>query len=240
MSENLNLWDKVQSTDPKHTKEYKGAGGFQGTAINATYIVKRLTEVFGKCGDGWGYEVIDERFDQGGPLMNKEGVAVCNASIHTMKIRLWYKTDDGVKHADHYGHTPFVYANKFGIQTEQEPAKKSLTDALKKAATMLGFGADIHLGMFDDLEYLQEAQNESLLSRAEDKVEELRRQQAEYDEFLSKNLGYLETAVTMNELEKVFVAAVRRAQSKKDERGIMKLTKAKDARKSTLMGDNNE
>lgn len=232
---NLSLWDKVQSTDPKYTKQYKGAGGFQGTAINATYIVKRLTEVYGPVGSGWGYEILEERVDQGGPILNKEGEVVCNAAVHTVKLRLWYhnKGEDR-KHVDHYGHTPYIYANKFGVQTELEPAKKSVTDAIKKAASMLGFGSDIHLGMFDDLEYLQEAQSESLLAHAEDKAEEARRQQSEYEEFISKHIGYIETSTTLGELEKIFTAAARRAQSKKDQKGILKLTKAKDAKKAEL------
>jgi recombination DNA repair RAD52 pathway protein len=232
--DNLKLWDAVQSTDPQYTKQYKGAGGFSGTAINATYVVKRLTEAFGKVGTGWGYEILEERFDEGGPIDDGKGNVICNSSLHTVKLRLWYKDGDEIRHVDHYGHTPYISKNKYGVQTEMEPVKKSVTDALKKAASMLGFGADIHLGMFDDIEYVQEAQNESLLAKAEDKAEEARRQQAEYDEFLEKHVSYIETSRSMGELEKIFTAAVRRAQSKKDERGIIRLTKAKDAKKAEL------
>lgn len=237
MGKHLDLWDSVQGTDPKYTKDYKGAGGFQGTSINATYIVKRLTEKFGQIGSGWGYEILDERYDAGGPLDDGKGNIVCNSSLHTVKLRLWYKSGDERCHVDHYGHTPYIYKNKFGIQTEMEPVKKSVTDALKKAASMLGFGADIHLGMFDDSEYVQEARNESQLAHAEDKVEELRKQQSEYDEFLAKHVGYIETSTTTGELEKIFIAAVRRAQSKKDQRGIIRLTKAKDQKKAELAGE---
>lgn len=239
MGNNLQLWESVQNTDPKYTKDYKGAGGFQGTSINATYIVKRITEKFGRVGDGWGYEILEERFDQGGPIVSKEGEVICNSALHTVKIRLWYMDGDKQKHVDHYGHTPYIYANKWGVQTELEPAKKSVTDALKKAASMLGFGSDIHLGMYEDLEYVQEAQNESQLAHAEDKVEELRRQQEEYEEYLSKHIGYIETSTTLGELEKIFTAAVRRAQSKKDQKGIIKLTKAKDQKKAELAGESN-
>ena len=64
---NTSIWERVQSTDPKFTKNYKGAGGFSGTAINATYLVKKATEQFGPLGSGWGYEIVEERFDAGGP-----------------------------------------------------------------------------------------------------------------------------------------------------------------------------
>lgn len=238
MGKHLDLWDSVQGTDPKYTKEYKGAGGFQGTAINATYIVKRLTEKFGPVGTGWGYEILDERYDEGGPIDDGKGNVLCNSSIHTVKLRLWYHpTGEDKKHVDHYGHTPYIYKNKYGVQTEMEPVKKSVTDALKKAASMLGFGSDIHLGMFDDSEYVQEAKSESQLAHAEDKVEELRRQQEEYEEYLNKHVGYIETSTTLGELEKIFTAAVRRAQSKKDQKGIIRLTKAKDQKKAELSGE---
>lgn len=237
MSNNLQLWEKVQSTDPQYTKQYKGAGGFAGTAINATYVVKRLTEAFGQAGDGWGYEILEDRFDQGGPISDSEGNIICMSSLHTVKMRLWYKKGSEICHVDHYGHTPYISKNKYGIQTEMEPVKKSVTDALKKAASMLGFGADIHLGLYDDIEYVQEAQNESLLNKAEDKAAEAVRQQEEYEEFLNKHVGYIETSRSLGELEKIFTAAVRRAQSKKDQKGILRLTKAKDTKKAELMED---
>lgn len=49
---NLALWDEVERTDPKFTKEYTGPGGFTGTAVNAQYLAKRATEQFGPCGTG--------------------------------------------------------------------------------------------------------------------------------------------------------------------------------------------
>ena len=228
------LWEKVQSTDPKFTKGYKGAGGFSGTAINATYLVKRATEQFGPLGSGWGYEIAEERFDQGGPISDKDGAFLCNSQIHTIKLRLWYMQDGTRRELEHFGHTPYVHTNKNGVQTDMEAPKKSLTDAIKKCLSMLGFGADIHLGMYDDLEYVQEAQNESAMTHAEDKAAEAIKQQEEYAVFLDKHVGYIETSKSMGELEKIFKAAVRRAQSRKDDAGVIRLTKAKDAQKETL------
>jgi len=232
--DNLQLWNGVQNTDPKYTKEYKGAGGFAGTAINATYVVKRATEQFGPLGSAWGYEILDDRFDVGGPMLDKGGAFLCNAQVHTIKLRLWYMHDGERRNVDHYGHTPYVFSNKYGVQTDMEAPKKSLTDALKKCLSMLGFGSDIHMGMFDDLEYLQEANNESMLNHAEDKAAEAVRQQDEYETFLNKHVGYIETSKSLGELEKIFTAGVRRAQSKKDQKGIIRLTKAKDNQKVKL------
>jgi len=235
MQDNTELWERVQSTDPKFTKNYKGAGGFSGTAINATYLVKRATEQFGPIGSGWGYTIEDERFDDGGPLADKDGQPYgCNSKVHTIRIKLWYLQGGKQGSVEHFGHTPYVFTNKYGVQTDMEAPKKSLTDALKKCLSMLGFGADIHLGMYDDFDYVQEAKDESALTHAEDKVAEARRQQEEYAVFLDKHVGYIETSRSMGELEKIFIAAVRRAKSKKDDAGIIRLTKAKDAQKATL------
>lgn len=145
---NLALWEEVEKTDPKFTKEYTGPGGFTGTAVNAQYLAKRATEKFGPCGTGWGYDVIEERFDIGGPLLNKEGVVLAHAQVHTLKVALWYLGDDGErKTITHYGHTPFITQNRFGISTDFDAPKKSLTDAIGKCLSQLGFSADIRLGL---------------------------------------------------------------------------------------------
>lgn len=65
---NLEIWNRVHKTDPVFTKEFKGAGGFEGTSINSTYVFERATELWGPCGVGWGYEIIEERFDTGGAV----------------------------------------------------------------------------------------------------------------------------------------------------------------------------
>src|SRR4051812_37565854 len=51
---NLRIWDALAKTDPKHTKPFSRAGGFRGTAVKPIWITKRLTELFGPCGVGWG------------------------------------------------------------------------------------------------------------------------------------------------------------------------------------------
>ena len=48
------LWDRLGKTDPKHTKGFKRAGGFSGTAIKPIYSYRRMTEEYGPCGIGWG------------------------------------------------------------------------------------------------------------------------------------------------------------------------------------------
>ena len=40
MSENLKIWDSLKKTDPKHTKPFKRAGGFSGTAVAPIYMTQ--------------------------------------------------------------------------------------------------------------------------------------------------------------------------------------------------------
>lgn len=236
MPNNLHIWESVQKTDPKFTKEYTGPGGFTGTAVNAQYLAKRATETFGPCGSGWGYDVLEDRFDVGGPLVNKEGVVLDHAKVHTIKVALWYVGADGErKTVIHYGHTPFVTQNKYGITTDFEAPKKSLTDAIGKCLSQLGFSADIRLGLYDDIHYVNEIEAEAEIERAEDKIETKERQAAEYRKWLDDNLRLIQTAQSLNELQKVFAYAIRKLDLRKDEKNKVAFTRAKDERKAELV-----
>ncbi|MEX5968212.1 hypothetical protein [Providencia hangzhouensis] len=67
-SDNLSIWKRVQRTDARFTKPLEGMG-FVGTSINSTYMFMRATEIFGPIGEGWGYEVIEEKLIDGKPLV---------------------------------------------------------------------------------------------------------------------------------------------------------------------------
>jgi hypothetical protein len=56
---NTRIWDQVNVTDPSATKNFTGMGGFKGTAIKPTYLMRKATEVFGPCGEGWGWTVLE-------------------------------------------------------------------------------------------------------------------------------------------------------------------------------------
>ena len=145
-AENLKVWNAVEKTDPKFTKAFSKAGGFSGTAINATYLIKKATELWGPIGGTWGPEVEDERYVEGA-----EGTIV-----HVLRIKLRHPT--GWLHA--YGQTTFVGKNKHGPFTDEEAPKKSLTDAISKGLSMLGFSADVFLGLYDDNKYVNDRKAE--------------------------------------------------------------------------------
>lgn len=237
---NSALWREVQETNPAYTKEYSGPGGFTGTAINGHYAIKRATEVFGPVGIGWGYEIEEERFDQGGPLKTPEGVPQVFAVVHTLKVRLWYMQGDKKGTVTHYGHTPYISVNKYGIQTDMEAPKKSLTDALKKCLSMLGFAADIFLGMFDDIHYVEEKRNEFAIESADNKIDEKVRQAEEFKEWLDNNVRLIESAQTLNELKMLNASAVRKLAHRNDQKNTLLITKATEKRKAELEGKANE
>ncbi|WP_051346256.1 hypothetical protein [Bradyrhizobium sp. th.b2] len=145
-NDNLKIWNAVEATDPKYTKQFNRGGGFKGTATNATYLAKKATQQFGPLGLGWGWNVIDEKYQPG----NDQNV------IHVLRIKLWYMLDGKKGEIEHYGQTQFIGKNKNGWYTDEEAPKKSLTDAISKALSGLGFAADIHLGMYDDNRYVND------------------------------------------------------------------------------------
>jgi len=154
--ENLQLWDWVQATDPKYTKSFSRSGGFRGTAINHTYQQKRATTIFGPKGEGWGSHVLEEDYVKGAPLIHEKHGVVGQEVVHVLRIELWYIRNGRRCAVEAFGQTTFVGSNKHGFYTDEEAPKKSLTDAESKALASLGFSADVHLGLFDDVKYVND------------------------------------------------------------------------------------
>jgi hypothetical protein len=143
----------VRTPDPAATKSFSRGGGFKGTATNAVYLIRRATELWGPMGEKWGVEVVSEAVLDGAPLLDAKGAAVGFEKVHTIRINLRHPTGT----VPGIGQTMLVGKNKNGFFTDEEAPKKSLTDALTKALSWLGFAADIHLGLWDDNKYVNEA-----------------------------------------------------------------------------------
>lgn len=225
--DNLGIWNRVYKTDAKFTKAFSNNGG--GTSINGTYMVMQATKVFGPQGINWGVEIIEERFDNGAPILrpvrqqdgstiqeiipNGVGGYLCEVN-HTVKIRLWYKHGGKTGDVISYGCTPYIYATHNGrLFSDGEAPKKSLTDATKKALSQLGFSADVFLGLYDDLTYRQENDAEFALKNASEKAEGVTRMREELDEHLAKVAETLKGAVTANEATKVHGSVAREIEA---------------------------
>ena len=237
---NLNIWKRVQRTDPRFTKPLEGMG-FIGTSINSTYMFMRATEIFGPIGEGWGYEVLEEKFIDGKPLVepilderNKQvatrflrdgdGSLFCEQN-HSIKIRFWYIIECETRgEFESYGATPYRYQTNYGIRVDGEVIKKSLTDAIKKALSMLGFSSDVFMGMHDNPEYLASNKLEFEIKNASEKAEDITRIRKELDEKFTKHTEVMRSAVTENELRGIastltreISAHIKSAQERRDE-----------------------
>ncbi len=237
---NLSIWKRVQRTDPRFTKPLEGMG-FVGTSINSTYMFMRATEIFGPIGEGWGYEVLEEKFIDGKPLVepvlderNKQvatrflrdgdGALFCEQN-HSIKIRFWYIIECETRgEFESYGATPYRYQTNYGIKVDGEAIKKSLTDAIKKALSMLGFSSDVFMGMHDNPEYLASNKLEFEIKNASEKAEDITRIRKELDEKFTKHTEVMRSAVTANELRGIastltreISAHIKSAKERRDE-----------------------
>jgi hypothetical protein len=160
---NLDLWNKVEKTNPKYTKKAK-VGGNEITAISPQYQIMNATEQFGPYGETWGFRHIE--FDY----------SITNTPI-TLQLVDWNTKEKeevvsilglvGFKAIFFFPNGEFEITNSIKIFTDNKHskiddnfAKKLETDALTKALSKLGFNADIFLGKFDDLRYVEEMKKE--------------------------------------------------------------------------------
>lgn len=146
MSANLDLWEAHADIDPKYTKAITGKA-YKGTSPNPQYVIKCLTEMFGPVGQGFGWEVLSEEFT---PLGDE--------ILHWCRIRFWHTKRDHYYEA--YGQTKALMKTKSGLMSDEDAPKKSLTDAIIKAASQLGIAANIFLGRWDDQKYVAELRDE--------------------------------------------------------------------------------
>ena len=232
-NQNMRIWSQVEKTAPEATKAAK-VNGQQITSISGQHMVKRATEVFGPVGIGWGWAVAEERFDQGGEIRNDKGEIIGHEIGHTVRIKLWFMQDDKRGEVEQYGCTPFTYKSKWGVTTDTEAPKKSLTDAVKKGLAMLGFSADIFLGLYDDRDYVAEREAEAQLEQAENKEAEVARQAQERLDWLKAALDTMAGAQTMHELSKLHASYVRSATRRHEDKFVTRLARAFEDRKAEL------
>jgi len=143
MSDNLELWNALSKTDPRHTKPFNRSGGFKGTAIKPIWIIRQLTAQFGPCGVGWGMEKPQHEYVHVG---DGEVLVYCTVSA-------WHGNKDNVLWGVG-GDKAVTRRNDGKLFVDDEAAKKAFTDALNNAFKFVGVGGDIHMGMFEDDKYV--------------------------------------------------------------------------------------
>lgn len=145
--DNLEHWNRFADIDPKFTKPITGKQ-YKGTSPNPQYVIRCLTEMFGPVGQGFGWRVMAEEFREIG-----------GETLHWCRIEFWHT--DRANVVESYGQTKAAYVTSGGKQMVDEDApKKSLTDAIIKAASWVGIGANIFLGRWDDQKYVAHVEAE--------------------------------------------------------------------------------
>lgn len=165
MNDNLALWNAVSTTDPASTKQFSRGGGFSGTAISPTWLIRRATEQWGPMGEKWGVRIIQSGVLDGHPLLDAKGQVVGVAKIHFVQAEVFHPGGS----VPCFGQTTLVGQNKHGFFTDEEAPKKSLTDALTKGLSWLGFAADVHMGLYDDVKYVAELKKQFSANGKKDK-----------------------------------------------------------------------
>ena len=159
VNKNLELWNKVEKTNPKYTKKAKVAGN-QITSISPQYQILNATEQFGCYGEKWGFKKIEFDYSiTNTPILlsvldwNTKEVSVVDSILGLVGFKATFFFPNG----------EFEITNSIKIFTDNKHskiddnfAKKLETDALTKALSKLGFNADIFLGKFDDVRYVNE------------------------------------------------------------------------------------
>jgi len=141
--ENLELWDLVQKTNPKYTKEANIKGN-KITSISPQYQIKNVTEQFGSYGKNWGFKSLD--FDY--TLVADFGLVILHA------VFFYPDGEFPIKNAQ------ALFTDNAKTKIDDNFAKKLETDTLTKAISKLGFNADIFMGLFDDVKYVAEMTKE--------------------------------------------------------------------------------
>lgn len=233
---NMQIWEKVEKTDTRFTKKAK-VNGQDITSLSGTAMVMKATELFGPVGIGWGWKIIEERFDEGHEIYIGEGdkrACIGREIGHTLKIALWFTQDGQRGEIEQYGCTRYQYKTSYGMTTDGEAPKKSLTDAIKKALSMLGFSADVFLGLHDDQGYVQQLKEEEAISDADDKDAEIKRQKEARIAWLESAVETIGKAVKLHELNLLNVQYVREATRRNETAFIKRITKAFEERKAVL------
>jgi len=154
MTTNLTLWRAVEKTPPDQTKAITGKP-YKGTSPKPYWLVQKATETFGPCGIGWGFEIVSERVEDG----------ATGDKVHIAHIRLWYEYGSKRGVVEHVGQTMFAGKNKNGPYTDEDAPKKSVTDAVVKALSMIGFAGDIFMGRYDDSKYVSDLRAEETATK---------------------------------------------------------------------------
>lgn len=128
------IYEQSRTVPEEALKPIKGGrlNGF--TDINPMWRIKKLTELYGPCGEGWYIDLRDRWLDSAGD----EIVATVIIELYTKNGDEWSRPILGI------GGSKFATKERSGLYVSDEMYKMALTDAISVACKHLGFAADIY------------------------------------------------------------------------------------------------
>lgn len=190
-ADHLELWRGVEKTPTTAIKEAT-IDGQKITTLDAMHVIEQATRMFGPMGIGWGYRIEDERFDQGAPVLDPKGQLIAHEQTHTIRLVLWYRWHGECGEVTQFGHTRYAYRTNNGYwKTDGEAPKKSVTDAIKKCLSLLGFSADVYYGRFGNKDYTEAQHAATRIAVADDQDAELEKYRADYADWLQRECDTL-------------------------------------------------
>lgn len=196
--DNKELWNRAFVTNPKAVKPITGKQ-YSGNSPKPYWIVERLTDEFGPCGMGWGFHIVSERFERFSDT----------DTLHVAVVRFWYLLDGKRGELEQVGQTKSSYTTNGGkFMVDEDAPKKSVTDALVKCASYLGFAGDIFSGRWDDSKYVKEAGEEWARREAENDPERAK--------WIADWLAAIDAAANVGELREVMSKAIASAKEYND------------------------
>jgi hypothetical protein len=109
------------------------------TDINPQWRYEALTKVFGACGVGWKFEIVE--------LWLTEGAG--GQIVAWAKINLYHSGPEWSDPIPGVGGSMFIAKEKESLYTSDEAYKMAITDAISTAAKMIGVAGDIYAGKWD-------------------------------------------------------------------------------------------
>jgi hypothetical protein len=195
---NMELWHAVATTDAENTSNFKGKGGFQGTAVAAQSQIMKATELWGPMGYEWGLENEKYFIEKRSEFDSRYNVLIFSANLfyphEGNKVSISLETEIDL----------WNFSAKFKSWSKNnDTRKKSRTDLLTKALSQLGFNADIFMGKFEDNGYINSINNEkqqkerysilySLERRFDDKPDD---REAAYEEYSNMQPSEIEDSI---------------------------------------------
>lgn len=221
MSDNKALWQRVCVTDPRAVKPITGKQ-YSGNSPKPYWIVERLTDEFGPCGIGWGFTILSERFERFGEGVNEE-------ALHIASVRFWYVMNGTRGELEQVGQTRAAYTTSKGkFMVDEDAPKKSVTDALVKCASYLGFAGDIFSGRWDDSKYVAQAAREWEDRRAA----EAAANDPERAAWLDDKKAAIFNAATVGDLKRIVAEAVAFATENGDSLAVDQLNAWADEKRA--------